>query len=132
MTRLPFIFFHLYDKKSIILSFYLFTLLLMSRLEKVLPFFELVAGTLLSDREIVYILKGLRKRIVNCFGEIAYNLCVIASAPLTVDEKRYLRKFQNVLFYISCRKHSLHQRREKLICHPKLVRVLGSLAMKYV
>jgi len=93
-----------------------------------LPLFELLTSDLLSDKEVSSLFNGLNKRIISLFGEIAYNLCVIASVPLTVDEKRCLRKFESALDLITIEKMA-KTRRALLVKNPRLTRVLARIAI---
>lgn len=104
----------------------------MSRLEEFVPLFQLISGNLLSKKEICTLLSVSNQRIIDYFGEIAYNFCVSGTVHLSKEEKKYLSKFQYPLRIIAHKKTRFTIRRKTLSRNPQLVRALAKYMLEKI
>ena len=93
------------------------------------------SGVAVTNPEIAEILKSLSQKntlLVNCLGEIAYNYCVVKQSgaeALSLEEKKYLRRFSSAIARISSKTESYSFRKNILVKNPQLVRALSSIAL---
>lgn len=104
----------------------------MSCADELLPFFELLAGNLLSRRDIVNFLNSANRQIIDYFGEVAHNLCIVPIVDLSQTDKVYLARFQKVIVVIANKTTTMHIRRSALAKNPFLAKKFAELLVKKV
>ena len=94
------------------------------------PYFQLFSS--LQKSEVQSILKSLKRKteLVDCIGELAYNICGVGIIELSESEKKYLRRFQSLLHIISDKKRTPLARSRAIEKSPQLVKALSIIALE--